>query len=83
MRAKCTMQSCWLDKDAACVHFTMRAWPVARSIFDAPLRASLCERSERADNKLDISVHCAPALKCLAGGGIGLEKAGGIFLKRD
>ena len=27
----------------------MRAWPVARSIFDAPL----CERSERADNKLD------------------------------
>ena len=29
---------------------TMRAWPVARSIFDAP---SLCERSERADNKLD------------------------------
>ena len=28
--------------------FTMRAWPVARSIFDAPL-----ERSERADNKLD------------------------------
>ena len=28
---------------------TMRAWPVARSIFDAPL----CERSERADNKLD------------------------------
>ena len=30
--------------------FTMRAWPVARSIFDAP---SLCERSERADNKLD------------------------------
>ena len=40
--------------------FTMRAWPVARSIFDAPLereamreRCSLCERSERADNKLD------------------------------
>ena len=32
------------------VFFTMRAWPVARSIFDAP---SLCERSERADNKLD------------------------------
>ena len=29
--------------------FTMRAWPVARSIFDAPL----CEGSERADNKLD------------------------------
>ena len=28
---------------------TMRAWPVARSIFDAPLG----ERSERADNKLD------------------------------
>ena len=28
---------------------TMRAWPVARSIFDAPL----CERSEQADNKLD------------------------------
>ena len=27
----------------------MRAWPVARSIFDAPL----CERSERADNRLD------------------------------
>ena len=27
----------------------MRAWPVARSIFDAPL----CERSERGDNKLD------------------------------
>ena len=27
----------------------MRAWPVARSIFDAPLG----ERSERADNKLD------------------------------
>ena len=27
---------------------TMRAWPVARSIFDAPL-----ERSERGDNKLD------------------------------
>ena len=27
---------------------TMRAWPVARSIFDAPL-----ERSERADNRLD------------------------------
>ena len=32
---------------------TMRAWPVARSIFDAPLVSSLCERSERADNKLD------------------------------
>ena len=30
---------------------TMRAWPVARSIFDAPL----CERSERGDNKLDNS----------------------------
>ena len=30
----------------------MRAWPVARSIFDALL---LCERSERADNKLDKS----------------------------
>ena len=29
--------------------FTMRTWPVARSIFDAPLG----ERSERADNKLD------------------------------
>ena len=28
---------------------TMRAWPVARSIFDAPLE----ERSERGDNKLD------------------------------
>ena len=28
---------------------TMRAWPVARSIFDAPLG----ERSERADDKLD------------------------------
>ena len=27
----------------------MHAWPVARSIFDAPLG----ERSERADNKLD------------------------------
>ena len=39
--------------------FTMRAWPVARSIFDAPLcslmlpYAPLCERSERGDNKLD------------------------------
>ena len=32
---------------------TMLAWPVARSIFDAPL----CERSERADNKLDKSNH--------------------------
>ena len=34
---------------------TMRAWPVARSIFDAPLGACerACERSERADNKLD------------------------------
>ena len=34
---------------------TMRAWPVARSIFDAPFDAPLgaCERSERADNKLD------------------------------
>ena len=31
--------------------FTMRAWPVARSIFDA-------ERSERADNKLD-KAECA------------------------
>ena len=33
-----------------CMHLTMRAWPVARS-FDAP--SMLCERSERADNKLD------------------------------
>ena len=33
------------------LRITMRAWPVARSIFDAPLE--LCERSERADNKLD------------------------------
>ena len=43
--------------------FTMRAWPVARSIFDAPLgreanergseRAEANEGSERADNKLD------------------------------
>ena len=33
--------------------FTMRAWPVARSIFDAPLG---CERSERADNRLDNTV---------------------------
>ena len=32
---------------------TMRAWPVARSIFDAPL---LCERSERADDKLDNAI---------------------------
>ena len=32
----------------------MRAWPVARSIFDAPL----CERSERADNKLDKMKAC-------------------------
>ena len=32
--------------------FTMRAWPVARSIASLMLR--LCERSERADNKLDI-----------------------------
>ena len=34
-------------------------WPVARSIFDASLGSflsSLCERSERADNKLDKSV---------------------------
>ena len=29
---------------------TMRAWPVARSIFDAPF---ICERSKRADTKLD------------------------------
>ena len=29
---------------------TMRAWSVARSIFNAPLEG---ERSERADNKLD------------------------------
>ena len=36
---------------AARAQLTMRAWPVARSIFDAPLGA--CERSERADNKLD------------------------------
>ena len=34
------------------VIITMRAWPVARSIFDAPL----CERSERGDNKLDNSL---------------------------
>ena len=33
---------------------TMRAWPVARSIFDALLPSPLgCERSERADNRLD------------------------------
>ena len=36
----------------------MRSWPVARSIFDAPLGGRLCERSERADNKLD---NCALA----------------------
>ena len=30
----------------------MRAWPVARSIFDAPL----CEGSERAGNRLDKAV---------------------------
>ena len=40
--------------------FTMRAWPVARSIFDAPLGASpLCERSERGDNKLDKKHVCS------------------------
>ena len=33
----------------------MRAWPVARSIFDAPL--GVCERSERADNRLDKHRH--------------------------
>ena len=37
---------------------TMRAWPVARSIFDAPCFMLICEGSERADNKLDKQV-CA------------------------
>ena len=37
----------------ALLSITMRAWPVARSIFDAPLG----ERSERADNRLDDIIH--------------------------
>ena len=32
---------------------TMRAWSVARSIFDAPFDAMSETRSERADNRLD------------------------------
>ena len=38
-----------VERSCAARVVTMRAWPVARSIFDAPL----CERSERGDNKLD------------------------------
>ena len=43
----------------------MRAWPVARSIFDAPL----CERSERADNRLDKAPANKLRLFCLGSPG--------------
>ena len=46
------LQSAFSASCTAARQVTMRAWPVARSIFDAPL-APLCERSERADNRLD------------------------------
>ena len=41
-------------RDAHCL--TMRAWPVARSIFDAPLR----EKSKQADNKLNNALPVNP-----------------------
>ena len=41
----------------------MRAWPVTRSIFDAMLPSMLCERSERADSRLDKRSRCHAALR--------------------
>ena len=45
-----TIDHARMARRAQHVFVTMRAWPVARSIFDAPLG---CEGSERADNRLD------------------------------